>query len=84
MAKIMLPNVLPLLFGLSVTILNSEKVGLLFSHKFILIVLGEPRLIAQLPPDDESSCAFFFEWRTHVACPTKKPGSGVISILAAV
>ncbi|KAF8514281.1 mannose-6-phosphate receptor binding domain-containing protein [Gautieria morchelliformis] len=48
--------------------------------------VGSPQLVAQLPPDDESSCAFFFEWRTHVACPTAAPsGKGsVIAILAAV
>ncbi|GLB43756.1 putative mannose 6-phosphate receptor domain-containing protein [Lyophyllum shimeji] len=36
---------------------------------------GVPRLVAQLPPgDDEEGCAFFVEWRTHVACPTNEPG----------
>ncbi|KAF8079323.1 mannose-6-phosphate receptor binding domain-containing protein [Lyophyllum atratum] len=35
---------------------------------------GSPRLVAQLPPgDDEEACAFFLEWRTHVACPTNEP-----------
>ncbi|KAG5651212.1 hypothetical protein H0H81_009459 [Sphagnurus paluster] len=39
---------------------------------------GTPRLIAQLPPgDDEEACAFFLEWRTHVACPTNDPGSAL-------
>lgn len=33
---------------------------------------GAPKVIAQLPPgNDSSSCAFFIEWRTPVACPTK-------------
>ncbi|KAG9019401.1 hypothetical protein FRB90_002911 [Tulasnella sp. 427] len=33
---------------------------------------GVPKLIAQLPPGgDSSSCAFFIEWRTPVACATK-------------
>jgi hypothetical protein len=28
---------------------------------------GTPRLIAQLPPNDENAaCAFYFEWNTHV------------------
>lgn len=36
---------------------------------------GMPRLVAQLPPgDDEDACAFFIEWKTHVACPTNEPG----------
>lgn len=34
---------------------------------------GKPRLVAQLPPNDESACAFFIEWRTHLACPTGEP-----------
>ncbi|KAF8588377.1 mannose 6-phosphate receptor domain-containing protein, partial [Ramaria rubella] len=47
---------------------------------------GQPELIAQLPPGDDSACAFFFEWRTHVACPTAKPSGArsIIAILAAV
>ncbi|KAI0081116.1 hypothetical protein K474DRAFT_1588342 [Panus rudis PR-1116 ss-1] len=36
---------------------------------------GKPQLIAQLPPPDENACAFFVEWRTHVACPTHERGS---------
>jgi len=35
---------------------------------------GNPHLLAQLPPGDEIPCTFFFEWRTHVACPTAMPG----------
>ncbi|RDB15728.1 hypothetical protein Hypma_003964 [Hypsizygus marmoreus] len=36
---------------------------------------GSPRLVAQLPPgNDDDACAFFIEWRTHVACPTNEPG----------
>jgi len=44
---------------------------------------GEPKLIAELPPQDENACAFFVEWRTHVACPASKPGSvwGVITVV---
>ncbi|KIJ53695.1 hypothetical protein M422DRAFT_775718 [Sphaerobolus stellatus SS14] len=45
---------------------------------------GEPKLLAQLPPNDDDACAFVFEWRTHVACPTSKPGSGIIAILAVI
>ncbi|KAH9949400.1 mannose-6-phosphate receptor binding domain-containing protein [Amylocystis lapponica] len=46
---------------------------------------GQPYLVAQLPPD-ESACAFFIEWRTHVACPTNEKGTawGFLSILAAM
>ncbi|KAL7419739.1 hypothetical protein Q5752_005655 [Cryptotrichosporon argae] len=29
---------------------------------------GTPRLVAALPVED--SCSFYFEWPTHVACPT--------------
>lgn len=29
---------------------------------------GQPRLVAQLPPDDEeAACAYVLEWRTHVS-----------------
>ena len=32
---------------------------------------GTPKLVAALPPLDTGySCHFFFEWSTHVACPT--------------
>lgn len=31
---------------------------------------GEPLLVTSLPPGSGTPCAFFFEWRTHVACPT--------------
>ncbi|OCH90052.1 hypothetical protein OBBRIDRAFT_731498 [Obba rivulosa] len=48
--------------------------------------VGKPELVAQLPPDDASACAFFIEWRTHVACPTREKGSpwGVLSVLALI
>jgi len=47
---------------------------------------GTPRLIAQLPPDDNAACALFVEWRTHVACPTSKPESagGVLLIFGVI
>ncbi|KAF8336375.1 mannose-6-phosphate receptor binding domain-containing protein [Cantharellus anzutake] len=47
---------------------------------------GTPRLIAQLPPDDNAACAFFVEWRTHVACPTATPGStgGVLLLFGVI
>jgi hypothetical protein len=32
---------------------------------------GKPVLVAALPPGDPANyCQFFFEWSTHVACPT--------------
>lgn len=47
---------------------------------------GKPEIVAQLPPDDDSACAFFMEWRTHVACPThEKTGRiGFLTVLAAI
>jgi len=30
---------------------------------------GQPQLVTSLPPGSGTPCAFFFEWRTHVACP---------------
>ncbi|TFK56829.1 mannose 6-phosphate receptor domain-containing protein [Heliocybe sulcata] len=42
---------------------------------------GQPQLIAELP-----GCSFFFEWRTHYACPTNESGGagGVVVVLATV
>jgi len=32
---------------------------------------GTPKLVATLPAGDPAdACHFFFEWSTHVACPT--------------
>jgi len=31
---------------------------------------GQPQLLAELPPQDTTACAFFIEWRTGYACPT--------------
>ncbi|GJJ13125.1 hypothetical protein Clacol_007375 [Clathrus columnatus] len=45
---------------------------------------GQPQLIAHFPLEEETACGFFFEWRTHVACPTAKPGSGVVAIIAII
>ncbi|CAL1694206.1 unnamed protein product [Somion occarium] len=46
---------------------------------------GKPELIAQFPPQDDAACAFFVEWRTHVACPTHERGSwSFIAILATI
>jgi len=44
---------------------------------------GKPQLIAELPPQDEQACAFFIEWRTHVACPTAEPGGpwGIFAVV---
>jgi len=45
---------------------------------------GTPRLIAQFPPIDENAaCAFYFEWKTHYACPTSENAAwGFFSALA--
>jgi len=47
---------------------------------------GKPELVAQLPPDDNDACAFFLEWRTHVACPThEKTGAvGFVTVVLAI
>ncbi|KZT08637.1 uncharacterized protein LAESUDRAFT_648667 [Laetiporus sulphureus 93-53] len=49
-------------------------------------VLGQPELVAQLPPSDVDACSFFIEWRSHVACPThEKTGRiGFVTVLAAI
>ncbi|KAF9011423.1 hypothetical protein BDQ17DRAFT_1538106 [Cyathus striatus] len=40
-----------------------------------VIGLGKPRLEAQLPStDDDSACAFVFEWKTPYACPAREGG----------
>ncbi|KAJ7581271.1 mannose-6-phosphate receptor binding domain-containing protein [Mycena floridula] len=44
---------------------------------------GKPRLVAQLPIEEKDSCAFFIEWRTHVAC-SKNVGGGFGGFLASV
>ncbi|KAK2462896.1 hypothetical protein APHAL10511_005094 [Amanita phalloides] len=45
---------------------------------------GAPRLVAQMPPNDENAaCAFYFEWRTHHACPTSESAAwGFFTTLA--
>jgi len=47
---------------------------------------GTPKLVAQLPADDDKACAFFVEWRTHIACPTHKPGGmwGPVTVFLAI
>jgi cation-dependent mannose-6-phosphate receptor len=51
---------------------------------------GSPALVAALPPGPpEGQCAFFFDWKTEVACPTNIPitdGSGwsYIGVFAAL
>ncbi|KAI0685073.1 hypothetical protein BC835DRAFT_1291123 [Cytidiella melzeri] len=47
---------------------------------------GEPVLIAQLPPPDDSSCYFFIEWKTSVACPAymRSGAWSVVGILASI
>jgi hypothetical protein len=43
--------------------------------------VGTPRLLAQLPPNDEQTCGFFVEWRTSYACPKYESSMGFFSIL---
>jgi len=47
---------------------------------------GAPQLIAQLPPDDESACAYVVEWKTQHACPAEEMSTAwrVVFIVAAV
>lgn len=33
---------------------------------------GKPVLIATVPPIQDEGCQFYFEWRSHVACPTNR------------
>ncbi|KAJ1302449.1 hypothetical protein OPQ81_002767 [Rhizoctonia solani] len=51
-----------------------------------VFAVGSPVLVAQLPPEDDQACAFFIEWRTHVACPTAKSigASGFIAVFGAI
>ncbi|CAE6451808.1 unnamed protein product [Rhizoctonia solani] len=51
-----------------------------------VFAVGSPVLVAQLPPEDDQACAFFVEWRTHVACPTAKSigASGFIAVFGAI
>ena len=37
--------------------------------------LGQPRLLAELPPQDATACAFFLEWRTSVCRSLHPPRS---------
>ncbi|TBU62101.1 mannose-6-phosphate receptor binding domain-containing protein [Dichomitus squalens] len=47
---------------------------------------GTPKMIATLPPDEETACAFFVEWRTEMACPTSEGGvfGTIVSVLAII
>jgi len=47
---------------------------------------GTPRLVAQLPTEDDDACAFLVEWRTHIACPSALPGGsgGPIVVFATI
>lgn len=51
-----------------------------------VFAVGSPALVAQLPPEDDKACAFFIEWRTHVACPTAKSvgAGGFIAVFGAI
>jgi cation-dependent mannose-6-phosphate receptor len=44
---------------------------------------GQPELIAQVPDDDATACAFFIEWHTHFACPHGERGifSSIVVVL---
>ncbi|KIM31758.1 hypothetical protein M408DRAFT_327198 [Serendipita vermifera MAFF 305830] len=41
---------------------------------------GAPQLIAQFPTDDDSACAFYFEWRTRHACPVGQKPAGILHL----
>ncbi|KAH9943997.1 uncharacterized protein BXZ73DRAFT_39083 [Epithele typhae] len=43
-----------------------------------------PTMIATLPPDEDTACAFVVEWRTEMACPTSEGGifGTIVSVLA--
>ena len=45
---------------------------------------GKPKMIATLPPDEESACAFFVEWRTEVCAEEsdRTKGSGLPMLLS--
>ncbi|KIL71248.1 hypothetical protein M378DRAFT_154764 [Amanita muscaria Koide BX008] len=47
---------------------------------------GKPRLVAQLPPiDEDTACGFYFEWKTHYACPTSGNSAlGFFAVLAII
>ncbi|KAG8906420.1 hypothetical protein FRB99_006922 [Tulasnella sp. 403] len=47
---------------------------------------GSPQLVAQLPPDDASSCAYFVEWRTPRACATSlgSDAAGVVGVFFSI
>ncbi|KZP24108.1 mannose 6-phosphate receptor domain-containing protein [Athelia psychrophila] len=47
-----------------------------------VFAVGTPELIAQVPEDDANACAFFLEWRTHVACPGRE--SGFLGVLVVI
>ncbi|CAE6442161.1 unnamed protein product [Rhizoctonia solani] len=51
-----------------------------------VFAVGSPVLVAQLPPEDDQACAFFLEWRTHVACPTAKSigAGGFVAVFGAI
>jgi len=44
---------------------------------------GKPLLVTSLPPNSGTPCAFFFEWRTHVACPSA-PRTGLGSAVGLI
>lgn len=50
---------------------GSDKMRASSMYRFIcdpsVFSAGTPKLVAQLPIEDDQSCAFVFEWRTHVS-----------------
>jgi len=44
---------------------------------------GQPQLLAELPPQDTTACAFFIEWRTAYACPTSD-GVGFFGVVGTI
>jgi len=44
---------------------------------------GRPQLLAELPPQDTTACAFFIEWRTSYACPTSD-GLGFFGVVGII
>ncbi|EJD54253.1 mannose 6-phosphate receptor domain-containing protein [Auricularia subglabra TFB-10046 SS5] len=43
--------------------------------------VGTPKLLAQLPPDDDKTCSFFIEWKTSAACPSNASSLGGMLIM---
>ncbi|KAI0800825.1 mannose-6-phosphate receptor binding domain-containing protein [Fomes fomentarius] len=48
--------------------------------------IGEPKMIATLPPEEDKACAFVVEWRTEMACPTSEGSvfGTIVSVMAII